>query len=257
MGSIRVERHGDVVVARMMHGKANALDLEFCADIVDTLDELAASSARAVVLTGNGNIFSAGVDLIRLQDGGPDYRDHFVPAISTLVHTLFVFPKPLVAAVNGHAVAGGCVIACTADHRIMARGPARIGVPELLVGLPFPTAALEMVRFVVSPHHLQSVVYGGATYPPEDALAIGLVDELVEPAALVEHASAAATRLGAVPAEVFALTKRELRAPTLANIEAGAARDAEVVPIWKESATLDRVRDYVERTFKRRGAAGE
>jgi enoyl-CoA hydratase len=174
-----------------------------------------------------------------------------VPALSSLMHALFTFPKPLVAAINGHAVAGGCIIACAADHRIMARSAARIGVPELQVRLPFPTAALEIVRFVVPRQHVHAVVYGGATYTPDDALAIGLVDELVEAAGLVDEAVAAAARLGAVPQDVFALTKRQLRAPTLATIEAGAARDAEVAALWKDPTTLDRVRDYVARTFKR------
>jgi enoyl-CoA hydratase len=252
MTSMLVESRGDVAVAHMMHGRSNALDLEFCSEIVAALDQLAADRVRAVVLTANGNIFSAGVDLIRLCDDGPDYRARFVAALTRLVHALFSYPIPLVAAVNGHAIAGGCIIACTADRRTMARGPGRIGVPELLVGVPFPTAALEMVRFAVPPQHVQSVVYGGATYSPDAALAIGLIDDVVEPAVLVDHAVAAAARLAALPADVFALTKRQLRAPTLANIQAGAARDREVAATWNDPAAIDRVRDYVARTLKRR-----
>ena len=236
----------------MTHRKANALDLEFCDAIVSMLDELAASSARAVVLTGTGSIFSAGVDLIRLCDDGPDYRSRFVPALSKLMDALFSFPRPLVAAVNGHAVAGGCLIACTADHRIMTRGSGRIGVPELMVGIPFPTKALEVLRFVVPPQYMQALVYRGATYTPNEALAIGLVDELAEPAALIDAGLAAAARLAALPPDVFALTKRQLRAPALAIMQAGAARDAEIASIWTDPAAIDRVRDYVARTFKRR-----
>jgi enoyl-CoA hydratase len=250
--SLRLERRDDVVVAQMAHGKANALDLEFCATIVSTLDALAASSARAVVLTGTGSIFSAGVDLLRLCDDGPDYRSRFVPALSELMDALFSFPRPLVAAVNGHAVAGGCLIACTADHRIMTRGSGRIGVPELMVGIPFPTKALEVLRFVVPSQYLQAVVYRGAAYTPDEALAIGLIDEVAEPAALVNAAVAAAARMAALPPDVFALTKRQLRAPALAFMQAGAARDEEIATIWTDPAAIDRVRDYVARTFKRR-----
>jgi enoyl-CoA hydratase len=249
--SLRLEQRDDVVLAHMMHGKANALDLEFCTEIIATFDELSATRARAVVLTGNGGIFSAGVDLIRLCDDDDAYRDRFVPALSALLHALFRFPKPLVAAINGHAIAGGCIIACTADHRIMARGPGRIGVPELLVGVPMPTAALEIVRFALPPQRLQTVVYGGATCTADDALAMGLVDELVQPAALIDHAVAAAARMGAYAPDVFALTKRQLRAPAMALIQAGAAHDAEVEPVWKDAATLARIRDYIARTFRR------
>lgn len=251
--SLPIQMRGAVAVARMAHGKANALDASFCQTLIESLRALAAGPARAVVLTADGGIFSAGVDLIRLLDGGAEYRAGFVPLISTLVHALFSFPKPLVAAVNGHAIAGGCVIACTADHRIMARGPVRIGVPELLVGVPFPTAALEVVRFVVPAHHLQAVVYGGGTYSPDEALALGLVDELVDPHSLVAQAVEAARRLGELPPQAFALTKRQLRAPTLARIAAGPPVDVEVERTWNEAETLQRVRGYVERTLPRRG----
>ena len=252
MLAISTDRRDDVVVAHMVHGKANVLDVEFCREIISVLDTLAASDARAVVLTGQGNIFSAGVDLIRFQQAGPDYRDLFVPAISQLVVAMLRFPKPLIAAVNGHAVAGGCVMACTADHRVMARGTGRIGVPEVIVGLPYPVAALEAVRFAVPPQQLHAVVYGGATYLPEDALAVGLVDDLVDAVVLVDAALEAAARLATIPTEVFAHVKRALRAPVFANIAAGAEQDREITAVWKTSATLERVRDYVERTFKAR-----
>jgi enoyl-CoA hydratase len=252
MDSIVLEMRGDIAVARMAHGKASTLDVEFCDMLVRTFDSLAASPVSAVVLTGTGGIFSAGVDLLRLQKGGAAYAERFVPLISVVVRALFTFPKPLVAAVNGHAVAGGCVMACTADHRMMARGPARIGVAELLVGVPFPTAPLEAVRHVVPPHLLQAVVYGALTYPPEQALVLGLVDELVDADHLVDEAVVVAERLAALPAEAFALTKRLLRAPALARIDAGAEHDREVERVWRDPATLERVRRYVENTFKRR-----
>lgn len=251
MDSIRIDNYRDIAILTLQHGKANALDLELCRCLVAQLDAVAASPARAAVLTSDGHIFSAGVDLLRLLDAGPEYRDEFVPMISVLVRALFTFPKPLVAAVNGHAIAGGCIIACTADHKVMARGPSRIGVPELLVGVPFPTAALEALRFVVPPHHIQSVIYGGRTYTAEEAHAIGLVDELVEGTALAEHAVATALTLATLPAELFSLMKSQLRAETLARMDAGVERDVEIERIWKEPATLRHIQKYVETTFKR------
>jgi enoyl-CoA hydratase len=248
---IRTKMNDGVATLQMMHGKASALDLEFCQELVQTLAVLA-GSARAVILTGTGNIFSAGVDLLRLQADGPHYIDRFVPMISALVHSLFEFPKPLIAAVNGHAVAGGCVMACAADYRIMARGNGRIGVPELRVGVPFPTAAFEMVRFVVPPPKLQTVVYGGATYLPEEALAIGLADELADPQGLIERALAVARQFAELPPAAFALTKQQLHAPVLERIAAGAAADREVEQLWQQPQTLERVRGYVERTFRPR-----
>jgi enoyl-CoA hydratase len=250
MSALKIEMHGAIATMRMVHGKANTLDSESAQSLIDTLHSLANEPVQAAVLTGNGTIFSAGVDLLRLQSDGPEYIERFVPLLSKVVLALFEFPKPLVAAINGHAIAGGCVMACAADHRVLVRGAARIGVPELLVGVPFPTAALEMVRFVLPNDRLQRVVYEGRTYSPEEAFALGLVDELADPAELLPLAQARAERLAALPAAAFAMTKRQLRAPSLARIAAGAAHDAEVARMWTQPGTLDRIRNYVERTFK-------
>ena len=129
---------GPARVLRMAHGKASALDLEFLQALTAELDAAARDEVRAVVLTGTGSIFSAGVDLIRLRDGGSDYLAHFLPAMHTCFERLFFLPMPTVAAVNGHAIAGGGVLTLACDHRLMARGSARIGlavhglVPELV-----------------------------------------------------------------------------------------------------------------------------
>jgi enoyl-CoA hydratase len=130
----------------MGHGKANALDIEFCDAMAARFIELRNSAAKAVVLTGQGKIFSAGVDLKRLSEGGADYIRRFLPALHRLYEAVFFHPKPVVAAVNGHAIAGGCVLACCADRRIMANVGGRIGVTELLVGVPFPALAFEIMR---------------------------------------------------------------------------------------------------------------
>ena len=106
-----------------------------------------AQAKSALVITGQGKIFSAGVDLKRLSKEGAAYIRKFLPALDKLYDAVFFHPKPVVAAVNGHAVAGGAVLACCADRRIMARAGGRIGVTELLVGVPFPALAFEIVRF--------------------------------------------------------------------------------------------------------------
>jgi len=180
---------GAVAILRLAHGRANALDPE----ILGALGEaLTAAATRAVVLTGEGAMFSAGVDLKRLAAGGPDYPGALLPALGDCFARLFYHPRPVVAAVNGHAIAGGCVLACAADRRVAARGAARIGVTELLVGVPFPAIALEIMRSALSPGHFAEMVYGGRTVSVEEAARRGLVDEVVEPSGLVDAAVAAA-----------------------------------------------------------------
>src|SRR6266576_3946717 len=108
-------------------------------------------------------MFSAGVDLLRLVDGGADYVRNFLPAVCRTFEALFSLLAPVVAAIHGHAIAGGCVIACATDYRMMAREPGRIGVPELLVGVPFPVVPLEIMRFAAPRQYLQALAYRGLT----------------------------------------------------------------------------------------------
>jgi len=241
-----------VAILRMADGKANAMTIDFCEAMTERFEEVRTSAARAVVVTGSGKIFSAGVDLLRLQEGGRPYIRKFLPALSTMFETVFSHPKPVVAAINGHAVAGGCVLACAADKRLMARDVGRIGVTELLVGVPFPAIAMEIMRHATAPQYFEGAIFSGATYPPTDALVRGLVDELVDPAVLLDRAVAAAQTLAALPPAAFVLTKRQTRQPALERLESvGRAVDVAVEEIWTAPETLERIRDYVAQTFKK------
>jgi enoyl-CoA hydratase len=162
---------------------------------------------------------------------------------------LFSLPKPLVVAVNGHAIAGGCIFALTGDYRIMAAGNGRIGIPELLVGVPFPPAVIEVVRFSVPPQHLQSLMYTGKTVPPDEALRLGLIDEVTPPESLIARATEVATRLAALPPRIFQLTKRQLRDKAIDRAKHYANElDAAVFDEWKSPETHGRIREYLAKT---------
>jgi enoyl-CoA hydratase len=178
------------------------------------------------------------------------YVREFLPALSTMLAAAFSFPKPFVAAINGHAIAGGCVLACAADRRLMAREGGRIGVAELLVGVPFPPAAMEIMRCAVAPQYFEEAIFSGATYAPPDALARGLTHEIVEPEALIERALVAAKALAALPPAAFALTKRQTREPNLRAME-NKDVEAAIERIWTAPETLDGIRDYVARTLRK------
>jgi enoyl-CoA hydratase len=167
-----------------------------------------------------------------------------------MLSAAFAFPKPVVAAINGHAIAGGCVFACAADRRLMAREAGRIGVSELLVGVPFPPAAMEIMRNAAAPNYLEEAVLSGATYAPPDALARGLIHEIVEPEALTDRTLAAAKVLAGLPPAAFALTKRQIREPNLRRME-NKEVEAAIETIWTAPETLDRIRDYVARTLRK------
>ena len=239
-----------VALLTMAHGKANALDIEFCDAMAARFDELRRADAKAIVLTGRGTIFSAGVDLKRLSAGGADYIRRFLPALHRLYEAAFFHPKPVVAAVNGHAIAGGCVLTCCADRRLMARDSGRIGVTEILVGVPFPALAFEVIRFAVPPRYLSEFTLSGATYATDEALRRGWVDEVTEPGKLIDDAIVVAQQLSRLSPAAFAQTKSQVRQLVSERLKkSGDATDKVVSDIWAAPATLDYIRGYVERTL--------
>jgi enoyl-CoA hydratase len=244
---IDVEERDDIAVVWLDRPPVNALDAELLRDIVHTFRAIEESDARAVVLTGRGTAFSAGADLFSVLEGGPDYIEGSVGALSDAFEALFSFARPVVAAVNGHAIAGGCVLACACDHRIMSAGT--IGLAELRVGVPFPTYALEIVRFAAG-GSLQEIVYFGDSYSPDDALQRGLVDEVVPTEQLMERSLEVAFRLARIPTQSFELTKRALRRPVIEYVaQHGPAHDREVKRAWMSDEVTAAIRRFLERLF--------
>ena len=239
-----------IATLRLAHGKVSALDLELAEGLALAFNELAESDARAVILTGTGRTFSPGVDLFRLVDGGIDYVDRFFPALSRLILDLFAFPKPLVVAANGHAIAGGCIFTLCGDYRLMPAGDSRIGLPELLVGVPIPSSVLEVIRYAVAPQHLQSLIYTGRTVTPEDALRFGMIDEVADD--LPARAEAVARQFAALPADAFRLAKRQMRDHTISRARHYANElDREAHEQWRAPETHARIREYLARTVRK------
>jgi enoyl-CoA hydratase len=238
-----------ILTLRLAHKKASAMDLELCNAIQREFESAAESNdVRAIVLTGTGSIFSAGVDLPRLIDSGREYVQDFVEALDAAFRAMFLFPKPAVAAINGHAIAGGAVMAFACDYRLMVGG--RIGVPEALVGVPFPPLAFEIVRFGVPKQHLQSVVLLAKTYEVAEAKTIGLIDEVASADNLLPRANEIARQMGAITPSAFRLTKRQLREPYLRDAATVASASAEEIDsLWGSPETHDHIRAYLAKTI--------
>ena len=233
-----------VAVLAMRHGKVNALDTALCQALCGALDDAAAGGAQAVVLTGTGTVFSAGVDLHRVIAGRDAYLASFLPELRQVFTRLATFELPLVTAVNGHAIAGGYILAAAADWICMAEGAGRVGVTELLVGVPFPAIALELLRMRVGDAPARPLIVSGATLQAGPALACHLIDEAVAAGDLASRSLAAARRLAAL-GPAFRLTKRQLRLLPLARAQELAVLDADVDAAWQAPPTLDRIRSYM------------
>lgn len=251
---IRCTERDGIRVLRFEHGKVNAFDVELTEAFAAELARLEAEPPAALVITGAGRAFSAGVDLHRVLAGGSAYTDRLLRGLDAVFDRLLAAPYPLVAALNGHAIAGGFVVACGCDHRMMAAGRGRVGVPELAVGVPWPTAALELVRQAFAPQVVQELVYFGRTFEAAEALERGLVDALVPRDALLDRACAAARRLAAIPAAAFRSAKAQLRSAAVERVRTlGPARAEEVRRGWAAPETAAAIRAYLDATL---GASG-
>ena len=235
-----VEMADEVAVARLQVGKANAMNPAFLEAANAALDR--AGGAGAVVLTGYDRFFCAGLDLVTLYEFGRDQLLTFMGQFDRLVLRLFTWPRPVVAAVNGRAIAGGCILALACDVRIMARGAWKAGLNEIELGLPLPTSAVEVARASILPGHLETMLYGGQLYGPEELEAKGVVDSLANLESVMIEALVVARHLAAKPALAFTEIKESLRRPFADRIEAAirAATDR-FVEAWFHSDARERI----------------
>lgn len=239
---IKVEQHGAVAVVRFEHGKVNALDLELLQAITASMRDL--ESAGAIVVTGTGRAFSAGVDLHRIADGGVAYAEEFLPALSEAFLAIFDCPRPVVAAINGHALAGGCIIAAASDLRFMSAGI--IGLTELAVGVQFPTVPLEIARYAFGPRAAQ-LALTAATYDVDTAFRLGFVDEVFSADELLPEAIRRAEVLAGYPGAVYAATKEQLHRETRRRIdERRDADDKAATAVWTDEATLANIKAFLD-----------
>jgi enoyl-CoA hydratase len=249
---IELENRGDVTIMRIVRGKGNALNLDLLEASDKALTTIEQSPARAVVVTGQGSVFGAGVDLVELLAGGESYLRKFIPRMIVVFERLATFPKPMVAAINGHAIAGGAILAMACDQRILARGKARFGLTEVLVGVPFPAWALEIARFAAPREQFPTLVCTGRTYEPEETFARGLVDELVDPERLLDRAMEVAGEMGAVLPATFTATKLAVRREMIEAARSQTAVQTAIIDTWCSAEVRERIKAFVEQNVGRR-----
>ncbi len=217
--TVTVEPRGEVALVRIDRPPANAMNPELLADGRAVLEELRADEPGAVVLTGRPGFFSAGVDLKLTPTLDPDAQRELVEGINRTFLDWYVYPGPVLSAVNGHAIAGGLILALTGDRRI-GNGEGKLGLTELKVGIGYPLAAMAIVRAELSPPAARELALGSELIDQRRGLELGLLDEIVEPDALEDRALEAAAELAALPRATYGRVKEQLRGET-----AGALRE--------------------------------
>lgn len=254
---MRCDITGDVAVVRLEGGKANAMNdafLEGLDGAFGAFGAFEASPARAAVITGYATYFSAGLDLASLAPLSRGDLRAFLMRFHRAMLRVFRCPRPVVAAVNGHAIAGGCVLAMQADHRVAADGAFKIGLNETQIGIGLPPVVVETMRLRLPQSSWSDVMLEGRLFTPDEARVRGLVDEVVSPERIEAAAIDVARRLASVPSAAYAQVKSAIRAPVIAALDADVGRAHEAwLDTWFAPATRKLHADLLAKLAAKRG----
>ncbi|MBW8367603.1 MAG: enoyl-CoA hydratase/isomerase family protein [Arenimonas sp.] len=208
--TIELHRHGAIQEIRLARPPVNALTPELLAALRTAVQSAPSEGARGIILTGGSKVFSGGMDVPHLMALDRTGLKAGWSSLFAAARTIANSPIPVVAAIGGHSPAGGCVLALCCDYRIMARGPFRIGLNEVQVGLVAPDAIQHLLRRVVGTYRAERLLVAGALVDSEQALAIGLVDELTDD--VLTRAQHWLEELLALPPTAMQATRRIARA---------------------------------------------
>jgi enoyl-CoA hydratase len=211
--AVRFER--GVAVVEIDDGKVNAIQRQFLEELGDALDRVVAEDARAVVIVGRPGCYSAGLDLKNLPTLDTQELRAVLALFGETMLRLFLFERPVVAAITGHAIAGGCILALAADRRLMAEGPFRIGLNEVPIGIEVPAFLVEFARTALPAHRLERAVVSGVLSEGSEAERDGWVEAIVPADALLGRAIELAATLGRFSPKAYMRAKRLIRVPAV------------------------------------------
>lgn len=220
-------QHGEVREIRFVHQPANAMHQPFVVSLTNRLRAAALEGSRAVVLSGSPGMFSGGLDVPFLITLDWNELQRFMRSVLALQNQLAVQPIPVIAAITGHCAAAAAMMTAFCDYRIMARGPYKIGMNEVAVGLCPGRIAYKSIRRLIGARHADRLVVTGDFISPEEALQVGMVDELTDLDNTIEAAVARAHKYVALPQQALYETRRIARADLVTICEEATRDDSE------------------------------
>jgi enoyl-CoA hydratase/carnithine racemase len=246
-GTVKVAVDGGLATVRMGRAHGNAIDPGLATDLAGAFQKASLDpDVRGVLLAAAGKLFSPGLDVQDLFGLDRAEMGQFMADFHRTLFTMFAFPKPMVAAIHGHAIAGGCVISLTADWRVLAEGKL-IGLNEIRVGVPLPYGVTQILREVISAPHITEVALAGRNYKGTEALAPGLAHEVYPPEGFEEHCLQRLDDLASRDLRAYSATKRYFRS---AAVERVVGREdklrEEFLDSWFSPETRKRMQGIVD-----------
>lgn len=233
---ILTENVEGIAIVRLNRPPANPLNIELIEALGATMDSVAQDeNVRAAILTGTGSCFCAGLDVKAIPEYSPQQMRRMIMSINRMCLTMYSLLKPLVVAVDGHAIGGGLVMAMMADYRLVTDADCRLGLAEVKAGLPFPACPLEVMKAEMRPEVMRRLSLTGTEVSPDEAVSMGLFDEKAATGALMERAKSVATGLTAHPAASYRVIKNQLRVAAIVRMTDIVEREADpLLGQWNE-----------------------
>jgi len=212
MEFIQIKIENEIATVTLSRGKVNALNVQLVGELDGCFRQLEDNAeVKAVILTGQGSFFSFGFDIPEFYDYSPEDFTKYLESFTRFYAYLFSFPKPVIAAINGHAVAGGCMLATMADYRIMVSGKAKISLNEIAFGSTVFAGSVDILKFCIGPHKAELILESGKMFSPDEALQLGLIDEVVPESDLTARSVRVAAKYASKESDTFADMKALLR----------------------------------------------
>ncbi len=249
MGMIDTEQREQVAVVKLDRSVTNALNLQLLNELTAALQNVQDDGDVHSLVLGSSNekFFSIGFDIPALFELTREDFTVFYRAFNRFCIDLYAFPKPAIAAIPGHAIAGGCILPLCCDYRFIAQGRKLMGLNEVKLGVPIPYPADRILREIVGARVAREVVEVGEFYPSEDLLQMGLVDQVVPLEQVMTKSIEKAAALGALPQPAFAKIKQNrtemVRAQILERLE---EKERSFIECWYSGETRERLKQAME-----------
>ncbi|MGV3547158.1 MAG: enoyl-CoA hydratase/isomerase family protein [Pedobacter sp.] len=252
MNTISTSVKDRLAIITLNRGKSNSLNREMVTELSDMLHNIENDdNIGGVIITGRENFFSAGLDLIELYHYNEEEAKSFWNLFLNFSAKITAFKKPLVAAINGHSPAGGCVIALACDARVMAEGKYIIGLNEVPVGIIVPNSIFSLYSFWLGQANAYRNLLEGKLFSPEEALAVGLVDDVVKPESIMTAAERKVRKYMGFEATTWQQSKLNLRKDIIAATSADQTKDLELMlKQWWSPATRAILKSLIDNLQK-------
>ena len=250
MRTISVDYQDTVAIVKLNRGVTNVLDMELVIELDALLERIEHDASVSALVLGSSNdkFLSIGFDIPRLFELPRQDFSTFFSEFNRVCLSLYTLPKPTIAAIMGHAVAGGCILALCCDYRFIAEGRKLMGLNEIKLGVPVPYLIDCVLRYTVGTRYARQIMDTGEFYGPEDSLRMGLVDEVLPVGEVMAKAAERARLLGAWPREAFAMIKRnrveEIEQRVLAQRE---EKERLFVDCWYSDEARQRLREAIDK----------